>query len=238
MRIKAFFILWIQDAGVYLIVFVIKATKNQSLQTAFIFQERRHRFGCNRCSASLWETVYSRADIREGDSSYAVFNCKSEAIPVCIGKERVFVVIAAFPDGANGMNHPFCFKHTSGCDDCFTNRAPTLPVSDGYAFFEYRRAAAPVDRAIYATAAHQAGVRCIDDGVDFKQRNITGDDLHALHTLFFVSMIIVTGPSFTRATFISAPNSPVWTGFPSCELNTATNFSYNGMAKSGFDAFR
>ena len=34
------------------------------------------------------------------------------------------------------------------------------------------------------------------------------------YSLFFVSMMIVTGPSLTRETFISAPNSPVGTGFP------------------------
>ncbi len=34
------------------------------------------------------------------------------------------------------------------------------------------------------------------------------------YSLFFVSMMIVTGPSFTSATFMSAPNSPVGTGFP------------------------
>ena len=29
------------------------------------------------------------------------------------------------------------------------------------------------------------------------------------HSLFFVSITIVTGPSFNNSTFISAPNSPV-----------------------------
>lgn len=37
----------------------------------------------------------------------------------------------------------------------------------------------------------------------------------AVYSLFFVSIQIVTGPSFSNSTFISAPNSPVPTGLPS-----------------------
>jgi hypothetical protein len=59
----------------------------------------------------------------------------------------------------------------------------------------------------------------------------------SLYTLFFESITIVTGPSFVSATFISAPNSPVCTGFAKASSNAFTNFSYNGMATSGFDAF-
>jgi hypothetical protein len=34
------------------------------------------------------------------------------------------------------------------------------------------------------------------------------------YSLAFESIIIVTGPSFKSATFISAPNAPVWMGYP------------------------
>ena len=37
------------------------------------------------------------------------------------------------------------------------------------------------------------------------------------YSLFFVSIIIVTGPSFIKETFISAPNSPDWTAFEIAE---------------------
>ena len=45
------------------------------------------------------------------------------------------------------------------------------------------------------------------------------------HSLFLESMHIVTGPSLTRATFMSAPNSPVPTGFPTASLRALQNCS-------------
>ena len=46
-------------------------------------------------------------------------------------------------------------------------------------------------------------------------------------------MMIVTGPSFTRETAISAPNSPVSTCvIPRC-LSPSLNASYKGIAVSG-----
>lgn len=45
------------------------------------------------------------------------------------------------------------------------------------------------------------------------------------YSLFFVSMQMVTGPSLSSSTFMSAPNSPVCTGLPNCTAMAATNFS-------------
>ena len=53
------------------------------------------------------------------------------------------------------------------------------------------------------------------------------------HSLFFVSMQIVTGPSLTRATCMSAPKVPVGTGLPSASDRAAQKRSYRGMATSG-----
>ena len=47
-----------------------------------------------------------------------------------------------------------------------------------------------------------------------------------------VSIHKVTGPSLSRSTFISAPNSPVSTGRP-LSRQRAMNASYSGMAVSG-----
>ena len=52
---------------------------------------------------------------------------------------------------------------------------------------------------------------------------------------FFDSIIIVTGPSFKRETFISAPKTPVlMTGI--CFLHSSTKYSYKGIATSGLAA--
>ena len=58
------------------------------------------------------------------------------------------------------------------------------------------------------------------------------------HSLFFVSMQMVTGPSFSSSTFISAPNSPAATGFPSCSSTTSRNRSYSGTVTSWLPALR
>ena len=61
--------------------------------------------------------------------------------------------------------------------------------------------------------------------------------LHSsLHSLFLVSMMIVTGPSLSSATFMSAPNSPVATSLPSVSLILLQKYSYIGMAISCFAA--
>lgn len=49
------------------------------------------------------------------------------------------------------------------------------------------------------------------------------------------SSTIVNGPSFSSATFISAPNSPVSTT-STCFLHSAMIYSYNSFARSGFPA--
>ena len=50
-------------------------------------------------------------------------------------------------------------------------------------------------------------------------------------------MGIVTGPSFTSSTFMSAPNVPVCTSFPICKPISAQKASYIGMAMSGLEAW-
>lgn len=47
------------------------------------------------------------------------------------------------------------------------------------------------------------------------------------------SMRMVTGPSFTSSICMSAPNSPVSTGFPKSTISFLINASYNGMATGG-----
>ena len=53
------------------------------------------------------------------------------------------------------------------------------------------------------------------------------------HNLFFESIIMVTGPSFSNSTCIFAPNCPVWTSLWSSWLRVATNFSYSGIEMAG-----
>ena len=55
--------------------------------------------------------------------------------------------------------------------------------------------------------AKEKGFECIELNVDAIGANA--------HSFNFESIIIVTGPSFTNSTFISAPNTPFLVGFPS-----------------------
>ena len=48
------------------------------------------------------------------------------------------------------------------------------------------------------------------------------------HSLFLESIVIVTGPSFTRATIISAPNTPDFTGKLALFQSTSRKSSYSG----------
>jgi len=57
--------------------------------------------------------------------------------------------------------------------------------------------------------------------------------IDSCYSLFFVSMIMVTGPSLTRATFMSAPKVPVLTCLPVFSDRDVMKYSYSGMACSG-----
>src|SRR5690606_32235533 len=57
------------------------------------------------------------------------------------------------------------------------------------------------------------------------------------YSLFFVSICMVTGPSLSSATFMSAPKIPVPTFLPRSFSNCTTKLSYKGIAISGFAAF-
>src|SRR5690606_4585212 len=60
--------------------------------------------------------------------------------------------------------------------------------------------------------------------------------LYIHYSLFLESIKIVTGPSFKRATFISAPKIPASIFFPRMVLKRSLKASYNGTAISGFAA--
>ena len=55
---------------------------------------------------------------------------------------------------------------------------------------------------------------------------------HRTHSLFFVSIHIVTGPSFTNSTCISAPKTPVATCCPISSEKRRQKASYMGTATS------
>ena len=62
--------------------------------------------------------------------------------------------------------------------------------------------------------------------------------LKSLYSLFLLSITIVTGPSLSKATFISAAKIPVWTFLPNCCSTSWTKRSYMGIAISCFAALR
>src|SRR5690606_28734041 len=53
------------------------------------------------------------------------------------------------------------------------------------------------------------------------------------YSLFFVSIEMVTGPSFSKLIFMSAPKTPVCTSLPISADSLRTICSYSGMALSG-----
>ena len=55
-------------------------------------------------------------------------------------------------------------------------------------------------------------------------------DLKNNYSLFFESIIIVTGPSFVNSTFMSDPNLPDLISFSVNNDNSSLNNLYNGLA--------
>src|SRR5688572_21212727 len=92
-------------------------------------------------------------------------------------------------------------------------------------------------RTIHTSPTTQLTIGCIYDRVDLKCRNIGLNKFYSIHILFLVSIMIVTGPSLQRSTFISAPNSPDCTVLPNACSTSAIKLVYNGTAISGFAAF-
>lgn len=66
--------------------------------------------------------------------------------------------------------------------------------------------------------------------------NDLSDVAFIFYALFLLSIVMVTGPSFSRATFINAPNTPVFISLPKSLPNCSTKVLYNGIDISGLAA--
>jgi len=106
------------------------------------------------------------------------------------------------------------------------------------------RISVPAISSASARAGEYFSAPRIEGNIDlYKRKERKEDFLFALFAFYavktgysrnFESMIIVTGPSLTRLTSISAPNSPVASGLPKSSCNRCVNFLKRGIAISGF----
>lgn len=85
-----------------------------------------------------------------------------EAAAIAACEEIVFFVLAAVPDGADGVEDPIGGKVEAGGSFCISGGAAVEFSAGG----EEPGAGSAVDGAIDTAAAEQRGVCCVDDGVN------------------------------------------------------------------------
>src|SRR6185369_17680845 len=93
--------------------------------------------------------------------------------PVTAGQQRLFVLLATAPNGADGMDHmsglkPVPARHLGRSRVASAERA---------AFGQQFRSGGPMDRAVDATTAEQGTIGCIDDRIDVERSDIRDDDV-------------------------------------------------------------
>src|SRR5690606_8142191 len=155
------------------------------------------------------ETIDTCADVWKCNRLHSITRCKCKTVTICISQNLCFLFFSTSPYRSHSMNNKFCFQIRTRSNNCLARRATTLPVSYLQTFLQHPGIFRPVYGTINTATSHQAAIGCVNDCVYRQRCNISLLKLYFTHTLFFVSMIIVTGPLFTRLTFMSAPNWPV-----------------------------
>ena len=117
---------------------------------------------------SLREAVDTGADAGEGDALQAVFLGQTHGGIVTGGEQLTLVLVAAIPDGSDGM------------DDLLTGQTigighlalPRLAAAQRTALLQQFDTGRPVNGAIYSPTAQQAPVGSIHDRIDLERRDI------------------------------------------------------------------
>ena len=93
-----------------------------------------------------------------------------------MGKQMVFPEVPTLPDGADGMNHPFCRQPEPRRNPRLAGRAPAKRAT----IFKELRPCRTMNGAVHAAPSQQAGIGGIDDGVHPLQRNVALYDPYAV----------------------------------------------------------
>jgi hypothetical protein len=108
------------------------------------------------------ETINACRDGGVRDRAEAVGLTELKGAPIARREQRIFVLMAAVPDRANGMDHVFGGEPIALGDLGVAG----LAAAKRAAFGEQLRPGGAVDGAIDATTAEQRGIRGVDDGVN------------------------------------------------------------------------
>jgi hypothetical protein len=119
-------------------------------------------FYCDLGGSWFGEAVDAGGYGGEGDGVAGVFGGEVEAVLVAAGEEGGFVVVAVVPDGAYGVEDPFCGEVEAGGGFGLAGFATSEEAASG----EELGACGSVDGSVYASTAEEGGVGGVDYCVD------------------------------------------------------------------------
>ena len=131
-----------------------------------------HTLGDAGC-LGLGEAIDTGADAGEGDALQAVFLGQTHGGIVTGGEQLALVLVAAIPDGPDGMDD-FLTRQTVGIGHL---ALPRLAAAQRAAFLQQLNTCRPVDGTIYTSAAQQTPVGSIHNRIDLERRDIPYNNL-------------------------------------------------------------
>jgi hypothetical protein len=121
------------------------------------------------------KSVYTGAYRRKGNGSDAVFHRKTERVLVGAAQQGILVVRPAPPDGSYGVDDKSGSQMAAAGNDGLSGRAFSLGCPDALALFENPRSTGVMNGSVDASAAQEAGVCRIDNGIGILDRDIAAN---------------------------------------------------------------
>ena len=125
----------------------------------------------------LGEAVDAGADAGEGDALQAVLLGQAHGGIVTGGEQLTLVLIAAVPDGSDGMDH-FLTGQQIGIGHL---ALPRFAAAKCTALLQQLDTSGPVNGAIYSPTAQQTPVGGIHDRINLQRRDISYYNLDSFH---------------------------------------------------------
>jgi len=133
---------------------------------------------CDACRAVRRKGIDAGGYRGEGDRGQAMLRSNLQSRAIAGRKQFVLRRLAAAPDRADGVDHMFRRQTITARD----LRRAGITAAERSAFGEQIGTGGAVDRPVYAAAAKQRTVRCIDDGIDAERRDVGNSDLKPRRT--------------------------------------------------------
>ena len=117
-------------------------------------------------------TVNSCGNTGKRNGTALFFSGAHQGIPVTCGKKLRLMVRSAAPDGTRSVDHITAGQAIGGSDHGFPGAAPPELA----ALLKKPGTGGTVNRAVHTSAAEKRAIRRIDDGVDRKFCDVSGND--------------------------------------------------------------